>query len=217
VSAGWRGSPESGPLTYAPPGLVSDGLHRPAIFLDRDGTINGLIADPDSGLPESPLQVADVRLIAGAASAIEQLCDAGYVIVCVTNQPAAAKGFATLRGLLDVHERVLELLAAQGARIDLSQLCPHHPGGAEVPLARACDCRKPAPGMLLRAATELGLDLGRSWIVGDTDADVGAGRAAGCRTALVGYPPSAHKREAGPAPDISAPDITTAIAALLEG
>jgi D-glycero-D-manno-heptose 1,7-bisphosphate phosphatase len=188
---------------------------RPAAFLDRDGTLNETVLDPDSGTPESPLAVAEVRLIPGAVASARALADAGYVLVCITNQPAAAKGKIGLRELLDVHERVIDLLAQEGVRVEISRLCPHHPEGRPGELSGPCDCRKPAPGMLLDVVAELELDLAGSWMLGDTDADVGAGRAAGCRTALIDYPPSAHKRSGGEAPDVFAPDITAAVAQLL--
>ncbi len=106
-----------------------------------------------------------------------------------------------------MHARVLELLAAEGVRFDASRLCLHHPDGVVAELSGPCDCRKPAPGMLLDAARALGLDLGGSWMLGDTDADVAAGRAAGCRTVLIEHPASAHKRGGGASPDLIAADL----------
>ena len=97
--------------------------------------------------------------------------------------------------------RVLELLAAEGASFDDFRICLHHPEGVVPELTGPCDCRKPAPGMLLDAARELDIDLERSWMIGDTDSDVLAGRAAGCRTVLIEQPHSAHKRTAQPHPD----------------
>ena len=158
---------------------------RPAVFVDRDGVINELVSDPVSGQPESPLRVDDVRLIPGAAAALRDLTDAGWRLVGVSNQPSAAKGLMTLTELHAIQARVLELLAAEGAAFDDFRLCLHHPEGVVLELAGECDCRKPAPGMLLSAANELALDLRRSWMIGDTDGDVQAGRAAGCRTILV--------------------------------
>jgi D-glycero-D-manno-heptose 1,7-bisphosphate phosphatase len=189
---------------------------RRAAFLDRDGTLNEAVPDAESESPESPLSVEDVRLIRGAPEAVRELADAGYALVCVTNQPAAAKGKATLRQLLDVHERVIELLVDAGIRLAVSRLCPHHPDGIVAELSGPCDCRKPAPGMLLESACELELDLSRCWMMGDTDNDVGAGLAAGCRTALIDYPPTAHKRLGGAEPDIFVPDIGVAVAQLLD-
>ncbi len=114
--------------------------------------------------------------------------------MCVSNQPAAAKGVVTVEQLLAVHRRVVELLALQGAALAGCRLCLHHPEGVVPELSGPCACRKPAPGMLLDAARALGIELGISWMVGDTDADVQAGRAAGCGTLLIEYAGSAHKR-----------------------
>jgi D-glycero-D-manno-heptose 1,7-bisphosphate phosphatase len=188
---------------------------RPAAFLDRDGTLNEFAPDPDSGVPESPLRVADVRLIEGAADAARQLAHAGFALVCVSNQPAAAKGKVSLEGLLAVHERVLELLREEGVHLDASRLCLHHPEGVVPELSGPCDCRKPAPGMLLDAAEELGLDLASSWMLGDTDSDVLAGHAAGCRAVLIEHPGSAHKRAGGARPDLVASSLADAAAQLL--
>lgn len=187
---------------------------RDAVFLDRDGVLNELVVDPRRGHGESPLRVSDVRLAAGAADAVNAFRAAGLVLVCVTNQPGAAKGQASVTTLLAIQRRVGELLAEQGAELDAWRMCLHHPEGTVPGLSGGCECRKPAPGMLLDAARELGLDLARSWIVGDTDADVTAGKKAGCRTALVENPASAHKRARGGA-DVLAADIGDAAAQLL--
>ncbi len=167
---------------------------RAAAFLDRDGVLNELVADPVSGFAESPLNVEEVRLVPGAAAAAAELARAGYMLVCVSNQPAAAKGRVSVAQLLAVHERVTELLAREGVVLDAWRLCLHHTEGVVPELAKRCACRKPAPGMLLDVAAALGLDLCNSWMVGDTDADIGAGRAAGCRTLLIRNPGSFHKR-----------------------
>jgi D-glycero-D-manno-heptose 1,7-bisphosphate phosphatase len=165
-----------------------------AIFLDRDGTLNELIPDPVSGYPESPLQVADVTLIAGAAQAARRLHDAGWKLIGVSNQPAAAKGTASLEQLGQIQARVLELAAEVGVEFEDFLICWHHPQGVVRSLSRECDCRKPRPGLLLRAAVDHGIDLSASWMIGDTDADVMAGQAAGCRTLLLEHPGSVHKR-----------------------
>jgi D-glycero-D-manno-heptose 1,7-bisphosphate phosphatase len=170
--------------------------HARAAFLDRDGVISELVADPDTHLPEAPLSVDDVALIPGAAEALRELHAAGWLLVGVSNQPAAAKGKASWGELEAIQRRVLDLLAGAGVHFDGFYLCPHHPDGVVAGISRDCDCRKPRPGMLVTAAHELGLDLTQSWMIGDTDTDVGAGRAAGCRTALVRYGGSAHKRSA---------------------
>jgi D-glycero-D-manno-heptose 1,7-bisphosphate phosphatase len=187
----------------------------PAVFVDRDGVINELMPDPVSGRPESPLRLDDVRLIPGAAAALRDLANAGWRLVGVSNQPSAAKGLLTLDELHAIQSRVLELLGAEGARLDDFRLCLHHPEGVVPELSGECDCRKPAPGMLLAAAEALRLDLRRSWMVGDTDGDVQAGRAAGCRTILVEHPPSAHKRTAALEPDAVVADLAAAAGIIL--
>ncbi len=187
----------------------------PAAFLDRDGVLNELVTDPSSGVPESPLEPADVRLIEGAATAAARLQQAGFVLVCVSNQPAAAKGIVSAAQLVAVHARVLELLGAAGVTLAASRLCLHHELGVVPELSWSCPCRKPAPGMLLDAAAKLNLDLAASWMVGDTDADVLAGRAAGCGTVLLQHPPSAHKRSGRVSPDLFDTDLPGAVARLL--
>jgi len=181
-----------------------------AVFVDRDGVLNELVPDLQSGRPESPLDPEQVVLVPGAAAALRRLRDAGYVVVGVSNQPAAAKGSVEIEQLERVQARVLELLESAGAAPDAFRFCFHHPEGVVPELTRVCDCRKPAPGMLLDAAAELDLDLGASWMVGDTDADIAAGAAAGCRTILIENPGSAHKRRGDARPDVTVPDLAAA-------
>jgi D-glycero-D-manno-heptose 1,7-bisphosphate phosphatase len=188
---------------------------RQAVFLDRDGVLNELVPDPLSGRPESPLHVEDVRLIAGAPAAVCRLTRAGFVVACVSNQPAAAKGLVAVQELRAVHQRVLDLLAAAGVALATSRLCLHHPEGVVPGLSGSCGCRKPAPGMLLDAAGALGIELRASWMVGDTDADVAAGRAAGCRTVLIEHASSKHKRSSGIQPDLLAADLAGGVDLML--
>jgi D-glycero-D-manno-heptose 1,7-bisphosphate phosphatase len=185
---------------------------RAAAFLDRDGVLNELVPDPVTGVPESPLSVADVRLVPDAAAAALRLTRLGLVLVCVSNQPAAAKGRVSVERLLAVHERVVELLAEQGVTLAASHLCLHHEQGVVPELSGPCDCRKPAPGMLLEGARGLAIDLGGSWMVGDTDADIAAGKAAGCMTLLIRHPGSVHKRLRALDADLSADSLTEAVA-----
>lgn len=186
-----------------------------AAFIDRDGVVNALVADPTTGRLESPLHVREVALIPGATDALKELRDAGLLLVGVSNQPAAAKGTVSLAELDAVQERVLELVALDGVRFDAFRICTHHPEGVAAELAIACDCRKPAPGMLIDAAHELEIDLARSWMVGDTDGDVMAGAAAGCRTVLVEHPASAHKRSVKAEPDAVATSLESAASLIL--
>ena len=188
---------------------------RRAAFVDRDGVVNELVRDPASGERESPLSVDDVALIPGAVEGLAALAGAGFLLVGVTNQPAAAKGTVSRTRIEQIQERVIELLAAEGIAFDAFEICLHHPDGILPELSGPCECRKPAPGMLLRAARNLAIDLGRSWMVGDTDADVLAGRAAGCRTALIENPSSAHKRSGSILSDVSAPRLPAAVELIL--
>lgn len=187
-----------------------------AVFVDRDGVINELVPDPATGRPESPLSMSDVRLIPGAAHALRDLAAAGWLLVGVSNQPAAAKGTITVAEVEAVQAQVLALLAVDGVEFADFRLCLHHPEAVLPELAGACECRKPAPGMLLAAADALGIDLCRSWMVGDTDSDIQAGEAAGCRTLLVKHPGSAHKRSSAIEPAASAPDLAAAARLILQ-
>jgi D-glycero-D-manno-heptose 1,7-bisphosphate phosphatase len=186
-----------------------------AAFIDRDGVVNELVLDPRTGLPESPLRVEDVVLIPGAADALKRLAGAGWLLVGVSNQPAAAKGTVSVAQLEEVQARVVQLLGAEGASFDAFHMCLHHPDGVVPELSGDCECRKPAPGMLLEAARQLAIDLQASWMIGDTDSDVLAGGAAGCQTVLVKHRDSVHKRNGMARPDAVVPDLDAGAALLL--
>jgi D-glycero-D-manno-heptose 1,7-bisphosphate phosphatase len=184
-----------------------------AVFLDRDGVINEPVPHPGSGLPESPHRREDVRLTPGCAQALAELRRTGAALVVVSNQPSAAKGTATEADLDDVHDEVARLLEEAGASPDDWRYCRHHPDGTLPALSGSCDCRKPSPGMLLDAARDLDLDLSASWMIGDGDADIGAGRAAGCRTILVRHQGTRHRRGHVTA-DVSVDDLPAAARAV---
>jgi len=164
-----------------------------AVFLDRDGLINELVEDSVSGLPESPSRPQDVRLAPDTVEALRRLRGLRVPLIVISNQPNAAKGKNTLEELQAVHEAVVRLLDEGGVAIDDYRYCYHHPDGTDPELGRACPCRKPEPGLILDSAADL--DLARSWMIGDSDVDVEAGRRAGCRTILVEVPGSAHRRK----------------------
>lgn len=178
-----------------------------AVFLDRDGTLIELVhhlTDP-----------ADVRLIPGAAEAVRALRAAGYRVVVVTNQSVIGRGLLTEAGLRQVHAEMARQLAAGGAEVDGIYFCPLAPRVKD-PTVIEDEMRKPGPGMLRRAAREMGLDLAASWMVGDTVSDMLAGRNAGCRTVLVetGYGQAyAHGPETV---DHRAPDLAAAAAWIME-
>lgn len=165
-----------------------------AVFMDRDGVINKGVMDEELGQYESPYRAADVELEDRAAEGLRLLRGLGWPLIVVSNQPGAAKGIVSLAELREVHDRVVELLAEEGVALDDWRYCFHHPQGKVPQLSGPCPCRKPLPGMLLAAASKHDRELERSWMIGDTDTDIGAGAAAGTRTVLVENPPSAHKR-----------------------
>jgi D-glycero-D-manno-heptose 1,7-bisphosphate phosphatase len=154
---------------------------RPAVFVDRDKT---LIEDP--GYIKSPEQI---RLLPGAAEAVARLRAAGYPVVVVTNQSGIARGYFTEDELTLIHRRLQELLNRHGSGVDAIYYCPYLAGDDAVVerYRRDSDLRKPKPGMLLMAAKEMELDTQSSWMVGDSIRDAEAGKAAGCRTILIGY------------------------------
>ncbi len=154
-----------------------------------------------TGTPSRRCAPSDVVLAEGAIEGAVALHDAGFALVVVTNQPAAAKGKASVADIEAVNDRVRELLAQGGVTIDGWRTCLHHPDAVVAQLRAQCDCRKPASGMLTGMARELGLDLGASWMFGDSDVDVIAGRGAGCRTVLIEHPLTAHRRRGGAEPD----------------
>ena len=127
----------------------------------------------------------DLRLLPGAAEAIARLRKAGYLAVVVTNQSAVARGMLTEAGLAEIHDEMRRQLAGDGAEVDAIAYCPHHPDHGEPPFRQDCACRKPRPGMLHQAAEDLGIDLGRSVMVGDKVIDLETGWNAGCRSILV--------------------------------
>jgi D-glycero-D-manno-heptose 1,7-bisphosphate phosphatase len=174
---------------------------RPALFLDRDGVINvevDYLSDPDR-----------VALAPGAARAIAAMNARGVPVVVVTNQSGIARGKFGEAELAAVTARLGELLAAEGARVDATYWCPHHPDGTVAAYAVACACRKPGTKLLTDAAAALDLDLARSVMVGDKASDLAAGRNAGCVAAVLvqtGYG-AAH---AGETPDAVFADLGAA-------
>lgn len=153
-------------------GIGSDCLMR-AVFLDRDGVINEAIVH--EGKPYPPASVADIRLVAGVERALEQLKSNGFLLIVVTNQPDVGRGHTTQDNVECIHKDLSSRLPLDGI------YCCYH-GGSE-----DCACRKPKPGLLLKAAEEWGIDMGASFMVGDRWRDVDAGLAAGCRTVLIDF------------------------------
>lgn len=152
-------------------------MKRRALLLDRDGTIC-----EDVGYLGS---VDGLRLLPRSAEAIVSAAEAGFQCVLITNQGGIARGVLDEARLDEIHDRLRELLAAEGARLDGIYYCPHHPDGEVTRYRSSCECRKPRPGMLLRARDEMGIDLESSYLVGDHLRDIEAGNAVGATTVLV--------------------------------
>lgn len=152
-----------------------------AVFLDRDGTINKYV-----GFLRN---INDFELINGVAEAIRKINTLGYLAIVVTNQPVIARGEVSYEELEEIHNKMETLLGKEGAYLDAIYYCPHHPhkgyAGERPELKIACECRKPNPGMLLKAAKDFNIDLSQSWMVGDGENDVKAGYNAGCKTVLI--------------------------------
>jgi D,D-heptose 1,7-bisphosphate phosphatase len=163
------------------PGAGNLANKQRAIFLDRDGTINTL-----NGFVTKP---EDFHLIEGAAKAIKAINDSEFLAVVITNQPVIARGECSVEELNRIHEKMETDLGREGAYIDGLFYCPHHPDrgfpGERPEYKTECECRKPKPGMLLEAAHKFNIDLSASWMAGDDARDILAGKAAGCKTALL--------------------------------
>lgn len=153
-----------------------------AVFLDRDGTINKYV-----GFLRN---INDFELIDDVSEAIKRINASGYLAIVITNQPVIARGEVTYEELNEIHNKMETILGNHGAYLDSIYYCPHHPDsgfdGEIKELKIDCDCRKPKPGLLLKAAEELNIDLSKSWMIGDSKNDIMAGKNAGCKTALIG-------------------------------
>jgi D-glycero-D-manno-heptose 1,7-bisphosphate phosphatase len=150
---------------------------RRAVFIDRDGTIS-----EEVGYVNHPSRY---RVFPYAAEAIKQLNEAGWLAVLITNQAGVARGYFTEEVIGAVHTLLAQELERGGARLDAIYYCPHHPSVGEPPYRFDCDCRKPRPGLIRRAAVELDIDLAASWMIGDRYSDTELARNAGTRAALV--------------------------------
>jgi len=188
-------------------------MGRRAIIMDRDGTVCEEVGYVN--------HVDRLRLLPRSGEAIRKANDAAFQTVVVTNQAGVARGYFAETLVDEVHDRLREMLASEGARLDGIYYCPHHPEVGAPAYRKVCDCRKPKPGMLLRAQDEMGIDLAASYMVGDSVRDIEAGRRAGATTVLVltGYGKGEleHKSHAWSSrPDHVATDLLDAVSWILE-
>ena len=181
-----------------------------AVFLDRDGVINidtDLIRKPD-----------ELQIYPFAPDAIKRINRSDYLAIAATNQSVVARGLTDLEGLRHIHNRLERLLGQEGAFLDDLFFCPHHPDkgfeGERSEFKRDCACRKPKPGMLIDAAERYNIDLKHSWMVGDNERDVLAGRSAGCRT--IGVRTGHGLKRSGIMPDLMAEDLAEAVHLVLD-
>lgn len=191
-------------------------MGRPAVFVDRDGVLNALVRRPGRGW-DSPYRLEEVALLDGAAAGLARLRAAGYAAVLVSNQPGHAKGYCTPGDLEAVHAAIVDRLRETGITLDGVYYCYHHPEAVVAPLRFACDCRKPAAGLLRRAADELDLSMERSYLIGDRTVDLEAARRAGCASVLVRSPMSPPADEAIRLGALAAVPDLAAAAALITG
>jgi D-glycero-D-manno-heptose 1,7-bisphosphate phosphatase len=166
-----------------------------AVFMDRDGVLI-----EDKGYVH---RIRDVVLLPGVPEALKKLKEAGFLLIIASNQSGVGRGYFPESDMWEVDEHLRKALLREGVKIDYSYYCPHAPD-------QGCDCRKPKPGMLLQAAKEHGIALSESWMVGDKESDMEAGKAAGCMTALVG---GAAPSDYGA--DIRAKDLPSALRLML--
>lgn len=178
-----------------------------AVFLDRDGTINkyvGFLRNID-----------EFELLPGVAGGIRKINESGYLCIVVTNQPVIARGEVSVAELHEIHKKMETLLGKEGAYIDGLYYCPHHPDsgfeGEVKELKFECACRKPKPGMLVKASQDFNIDLENSWMIGDGKNDVKAGQAAGCKAVLIG------DSKEGCEPNYIVADLKEAVERILQG
>jgi D-glycero-D-manno-heptose 1,7-bisphosphate phosphatase len=187
---------------------------RRAVFIDRDGTISEEVGYVN--------HVSRYRVLPFAAEAVRALNEAGRLAVLVTNQAGVARGYFEEELVGEVHKLLADELARGGARLDAVYYCPHHPSVGQPPYRADCDCRKPRPGLLLRAARDLGLDLAQCWMVGDRYSDTELARNAGVRSAFVltGYGRGELEHQSRGwrhRPDLIAENLLEAVRAILGG
>jgi D-glycero-D-manno-heptose 1,7-bisphosphate phosphatase len=182
------------------PGSVATGALRQAVFLDRDGVINRALER--DGKPYPPANLSEFEILPGVAEACLSLRVAGYLLVVATNQPDVGRGTIPKATVEAIHQHMCRKLP-----LDAVEVC-YHPGKGQ----SDCPCRKPRPGMLTQAAERLGIDLSRSWMVGDRWRDVDCGHAAGCRTIFIdrGYAEELRQK-----PDFRARDLEEAAGIIL--
>jgi D-glycero-D-manno-heptose 1,7-bisphosphate phosphatase len=189
-------------------------MKRPAVFIDRDGTVS-----EEVGYVNHPSRF---QLLPGSGEAIRLLNEAGWLAILVTNQAGVARGYFSEAMVHEVHARLGSQLEAAGARLDAIYYCAHHPTVGEPPYRLDCDCRKPRPGLVQRAAGDLAIDLNHSWMVGDRFSDIELAHNAGVHSAFVltGYGRGEweHQRKSWTIePELVAENLLEAVSQIIAG
>jgi D-glycero-D-manno-heptose 1,7-bisphosphate phosphatase len=156
------------------------------VFLDRDGVLNELVFYNDQGRVGSPMSSKQLRVMPHVGETVKGLRDLGAKVVVISNQPGVAKKQISLNELLRMNQKIKKELAKKDTELDGEYYCMHHPSALIKKYRQVCNCRKPSPGLLLKASKDLDIDLERSFFVGDSLVDIKAGKAAGVKTILVG-------------------------------
>ncbi len=179
-----------------------------AVFLDRDGT---LIRDK-----KYAFRPAEIELLDGVVPGLRLLQQADYRLIVITNQSGVARGFFKEEDVRAMHRRLREMLLQEGIRISEFYYCPHHPDGCVTEYAFKCNCRKPEPGLVLRASREKSINLSNSWLIGDFLTDIRAGLAAGCNTILIREDPKTLEEPSLSPLTMVAKDFISAVRIILD-
>lgn len=157
-----------------------------AVFLDRDGVINQIVYHQDIGVLDTPFHPSQFKLLPGVEKAIRKINRLGLKAILVSNQPGVAKKHMSLENFYKIDQKMKKELSKNKMKLDAVYYCLHHPQGGDKRFKKNCSCRKPKPGLLLKAAKEQKLDLSNSYMIGDSLTDIQAGKSAGCMTLLLG-------------------------------
>ena len=188
---------------------------KKAVFLDRDGVINQLVFNKKTNEYESPHESKDLALMPNVLESLKKLEDGGYHLFIISNQPSFAKGKTTLEKIKEVHQKLQKQIEDYGIHITEYYYCYHHPDGIVDHYSFACDCRKPKPFFIHKAKDDYGLDLTKSWMVGDQDSDIECGINAGVKTIIISNQHS-HKKRGRSSPNHSVDNLLESINIILE-
>jgi D-glycero-D-manno-heptose 1,7-bisphosphate phosphatase len=161
-------------------------MKNKAVFLDRDGVLNEVVYHKEMGILDSPFTTGQFKLLPDVGKAINNFHKLGYKVIIVSNQPGIAKDHHTMETFQEIQNKMKKELMKDNAKVDGEYYCFHHPEGEIKEYTKVCDCRKPKPGLILKATEEQDIDIDKSWMIGDGITDIQAGHSAGCKTILIG-------------------------------